>query len=164
VQIIKTDNASLRDTADNYLETLQRRKEQTHVNNPQILDQLRSYEILTDSLERHETERFTTLRKISKIIEKLLKDCGYFNVRLVTHKTRFLHLKFMHNEFQIPEGIPCTLFVHNVLPLQSTDLLNAYMSIDKSNKIRDFLHVIKLFVKSHRICDASAGFLSSYAW
>lgn len=132
---------------------------------PEVAAMQRHLETLGEKADRREADRINTIRKLAKAIEKQLKDAGYSFVRVVTHKTRFLHIKFAHQDYGLPEGgVPCSLTVHNVLPLQSTDMLYAYLSIDKSGKVRDFLHIVKLFAKSHRIADPSAGFLSPFAW
>ncbi len=126
---------------------------------------MRQLESLSERADRREADRFNSIRKAAKGLEKGLKDAGYSYVRTVSHKTRFLSVKFAHQEYGMPEGgVPCCLVVHNVLPVQATNMLSAYLSIDRSGKVRDYLHVIKLFAKSHRIADPAGGFLSTFAW
>jgi len=52
----------------------------------------------------------------------------------------------------------------NPMPIQMTQLLYDYITLDPSGKVRDYLQTIKLFASSHHISDPAGGYLSITAW
>lgn len=122
------------------------------------------YDAVREAIEAADNEKSQSIRKALKACEKLFKDAGFLNVRTVLNKTRFLHLKYSIPLENLRDVVQCSLFMSNLLPIQSTDLIHAYISLDKTGKVKDYLRIIRLFVKYHQICDATYGYLTTYAW
>lgn len=58
----------------------------------------------------------------------------------------------------------CDLVVNQKLGIHNSRLIRAYLEFDSSGKIKQFLRLVKLFAKSHKLNLAPNGLLSSYAW
>ena len=128
---------------------------------------------INNNNEKDEKERINFIRKICKNLDRVLKDQRYLYVRTVTNKTRFIHLNFEtyinnnntnNNNNNNNNTIQCNIFPCTTIPLHMTKLLNSYILLDRSNKIKDYFQTIKLFISSHNICDPAGGYLSTTAW
>ena len=58
----------------------------------------------------------------------------------------------------------CDIVVNNVLAVHNSNLIRSYWKIDKTNKVRAFLLLVKKFAKNFSLSQAYEGYLSSYAW
>lgn len=133
---------------------------------PNILLVMKRMECLQDALDNEESFRMNETRRDVKMAEKSLKDNNnnYASVRSFVHKTRYHHVQFMPRQEPGRPAITCSLYLHNPVPVQATSFLLAYLSLDKSGLVREFVQTVKVFAKSHGIADPSKGFLSSFAW
>ncbi|KAF9109082.1 hypothetical protein BGX27_008023 [Mortierella sp. AM989] len=103
-------------------------------------------------------------------------SCQPFNARYsVQYIARFLIRNNMKDVIAIADakvpivkfkdnltGIACDMNVHYPLGIYNSQLIRSYLDIDE--RLGRFLFVLKDFAKIHGIVDASAGFLSSYAY
>lgn len=119
---------------------------------------------VNETLEKPDKERSSVVKKLSKSWEKPLRDAGFNQVRSVTTKTRFFQLKFVGMYPNVRQPVPSTIFVDTIVPLHSTMMLKYYLQLDSSGKLRTFFDLLRMYIKSHRICDPAGGFLSTYGW
>lgn len=134
------------------------------INNAPVINQImRKIEELQEFAEKSERERGNFVRRFSKSLDRVLKENRYLYVRMVTNKVRFTHVNF---DYQISPQlqVTCNVFGCNPIPVQMTEFLHSYISLDNTGKIRDYLQTIKLFAASHHISDPGSGFLSITAW
>jgi hypothetical protein len=120
-------------------------------------------EDLQEQVERPERERSNFLRKFCKTLDRVLKDHRFLYVRVVTNKVRFTHVNF-EQQLSPHMTVSCNVFACNPVPVQMTQLLYDYISLDATGKIRDYFQTIKLFTAAHHIADPAGGFLSTTAW
>ena len=161
---IEEDTEHLRVSGERFLEKFEAVKlnrMRTYPSLPVIISKI---ELLQDSIDKDDKEKNGFIRKTAKAIEKPIRDAGFAQVRCMTTRARFVHINFVAYDNRMRINVPCTVVLENELPLQGTLLIREYMRYDRSGKIRGFFSIIKKFVKSHKICDVSTGFLSMFAW
>lgn len=132
---------------------------------PLLAQALSKVEETNDILEKTDKERCTTVKKLCKTWEKSMRDAGGFNqIRSLTTKTRFYQVRCTMNLPGLRSVVSSSILVDTSVPLQTTRWIEFYVKLDRSGKVKAFLDLIRLYVRSHRICDPSAGFLSPFAW
>lgn len=164
LQFLRDEAETLILTGEDIAGQLGQKKMDRQVNNSGLSQVLAKIEELTESLEKADKERSSAVKKFSKAWEKPLRDAGFNQVRSITTKTRFFQLKFVGMYANCRQHVASTIFVDTIVPLHSTMLLKYYINLDQTGKVRAYLDVIRMYIKCHRICDTSSGFLSNFAW
>lgn len=97
--------------------------------------------------------------KILLGLKKALYASG-FHIENVIRHAKVPLLKTIHKQF----NVHCDITTSNSFCLYNTRFLREMLSYDKTNKIFEFVKLVKIFAKKHNISDASSGTVSSYCW
>lgn len=160
---IAEDAEKMRKIGDNLVEKYFALRLERTAQAPVVNQILRKMEEVQECNDKNERDRMNFVRKFSKSLDRVLKDNRYLYVRMVSNKARFTHINF---EQHVSPHVQVSVNVIgcNPLPVQMTELVQDYINLDTTNKVRDFLQTVKLFASSHHISDPASGYLSSTAW
>ena len=104
-------------------------------------------------------EQVTMTRSGVINIGKALKTNGYLNVQVIQY-ARVPLVKCRDPIY----NLDIDLTVNKEIPIHNSSLIRDYLMSDSSGKVKSAALVLKKIMKEEGICDASAGFLSSYSW
>jgi hypothetical protein len=96
-----------------------------------------------------EAVKITESKKIVKLLRKMATKKVNKNVELSRHRF-FTHRIDYHT-------LTFNVLINNVSLAHTAHLINSYIDMDKSGKIRNLFNLIHLFVKKHKIDDVASG-------
>ena len=92
-------------------------------------------------------------------IGKTLKTNGYLNIQVIQY-ARVPLVKCRDPVYHLD----IDLTVNKEIPVHNSNLIRDYLMSDPSGKVKSAALILKKILKEEGICDAGAGFLSSYSW
>jgi len=92
------------------------------------------------------------------IAAKLLSESEAFEIEDIILTARVPIVKTIHKD----ANISCDVASGNEVALYNTAMLKAYGKLD--SRVKTLIYTVKFWAKRRKICDASKGTLSSYAW
>lgn len=80
------------------------------------------------------------------------------NLRLNLHGSHAIHFTDHITNRKVK------LEINHLINIKSSELIKAYLDMDKSGVVRKYVSLVKIFAQAHKVCSASDGYLSSYSW
>lgn len=105
-----------------------------------------------DEVRRHNARSITDIARI-------LRRSGYSNVNPIAH-ARVPVIKCHEDRL----NLDIDLVINKSIGGYNSDLIKDLVNLDSSGKIKDVARLLKSFVKSYDLGDASNGAISSYSW
>lgn len=99
-------------------------------------------EEMQNNIVEDDNKRTTYIKKSLKVLSKTLKDSGFHEVNMVSNRSRFLRLSFVHSQTSKMQ-LHCNIILSELIVLQTTKLIRAYLDLDLTQKIHSFMHMIK---------------------